>query len=197
MALGDFNQDGSVDLAISADSFQVQLYSGNGDGTFSGPQLQRDSTSGDVASPMVGDFNRDGALDIAVTQQVRVNNLTTSRTSTAIECSTWCSRTSIGRFSASSRRCRVSCRRRRESRPISSPLAAKGWDHAIKVSAGIVSDYSGTTTCGSTLAPRATCTMSITLAPSKALNTRNAIIEIQFNQATGPQSMEVTGSGSN
>jgi hypothetical protein len=39
--------------------------------------------------------------------------------------------------------------------------------------------------------------MSITLAPSKTLNTRIAIIEIQFNQATGPQSMEVTGSGSN
>jgi hypothetical protein len=76
-------------------------------------------------------------------------------------------------------------------------LAVKGWDHAIKVSAGIVSDYSRTTTCGSTLAPRATCTMSITLALSKTLNTRNAIIEIQFNQATSSQQIEVTGSGSN
>ena len=64
IAVGDFNGDGNLDLAVSAYSAVVSILLGNGDGTFQ-PQVQYSciETCTDVA---VGDFNRDGKLDLAL-----------------------------------------------------------------------------------------------------------------------------------
>ena len=68
IAMGDFNQDGILDLAIgNAHSDTVSVLVGNGDGTF---QAKVDYPSGSNPRAMAtGDFNGDGYLDLAVACQ--------------------------------------------------------------------------------------------------------------------------------
>ena len=69
---GDFNNDGVVDLAVTAQynnagtSGVVSIYLGNGDGTFQ-PQIVLNFT-GYPDNSVVADFNHDGVLDIAAVQ---------------------------------------------------------------------------------------------------------------------------------
>ncbi len=72
ISTGDFNNDGVVDLAVTAQyndagtSGVVSIYLGNGDGTFQ-PQVVLNFT-GYPDSSVVADFNHDGVLDIAAVQ---------------------------------------------------------------------------------------------------------------------------------
>jgi hypothetical protein len=65
IAVGDFNGDGKMDLAVANRlSSSVSVLFGNGDGTF---QSHVDyGTGGTPTSVAVGDFNGDGKLDLAV-----------------------------------------------------------------------------------------------------------------------------------
>jgi hypothetical protein len=65
VAVGDFNHDGSLDLAVGhIGPSSVSIFLGNGDGSFQSPQDQ--PTPGSPESVAVGDFNGDGHLDLAV-----------------------------------------------------------------------------------------------------------------------------------
>jgi len=69
VAMGDFNRDGKLDLALtnpSGDTVSVLL--GNGDGTFQTAVTYATGNSGDHPSAVnAADFNGDGKLDLAVT----------------------------------------------------------------------------------------------------------------------------------
>src|ERR1700680_4990431 len=63
IAVGDFNHDGKLDVvAVVKD---VQIFLGNGDGTFQAPINYVVGTN--PTSVAVADFNGDGKLDLAVT----------------------------------------------------------------------------------------------------------------------------------
>ena len=65
--VGDFNHDGKLDIAVSFVETQpngaINVYLGNGDGTFQAPMTTM--IEGSTAFLAVGDFNRDGNLDLA------------------------------------------------------------------------------------------------------------------------------------
>ncbi len=76
LAIGDFNKDGKLDLAVAfegnsweggTDPGGVSIVLGNGDGTFQPP---KDYAAGNIFSPadlVAGYFNGGGSLDLAVT----------------------------------------------------------------------------------------------------------------------------------
>ncbi len=65
VAVGDFNGDGKLDLAVvNRDSNNVSVLLGNGDGSFR-PAVNYAAGSFPL-SVAVGDFNGDGQLDLAV-----------------------------------------------------------------------------------------------------------------------------------
>lgn len=70
VAVGDFNEDGSVDAVVSTYRYKsIGLIFGNGDGTLSGPFQ---SPNGGISpwKVRVADFNGDGHLDISILNEI-------------------------------------------------------------------------------------------------------------------------------
>ena len=59
---GDFNRDGRVDVAVSAEDGTISILQGNGDGSLTLVNLIQGYGSGAIVA---GDFNNDGILDLA------------------------------------------------------------------------------------------------------------------------------------
>ena len=64
LAVGDFNRDGKLDLALTGGQSAVRLLYGNGDGSFQTPVS---FTSDGPFLIAAGDLNGDHAADLAVT----------------------------------------------------------------------------------------------------------------------------------
>jgi hypothetical protein len=66
IGIGDFTGDGNLDVVIAnSGSNDVEIFPGNGDGTFQSSPLHF-STGSFPQGVAIGDFNQDGRLDIAV-----------------------------------------------------------------------------------------------------------------------------------
>jgi hypothetical protein len=65
VAVGDFNNDGRLDL-MAGDKASINILFGNGDGTFQTPISTPTAPGAVCSNPVSGDFNNDGKLDIGV-----------------------------------------------------------------------------------------------------------------------------------
>ncbi|MBI1920740.1 MAG: VCBS repeat-containing protein [Geobacter sp.] len=64
LALGDFNNDGKIDVAVSASG--ISIFQGNGDGTFQPERAYQPYYTNRI---ITGDFNNDGNADLAAVGQ--------------------------------------------------------------------------------------------------------------------------------
>lgn len=68
LTVGDFNNDGKSDFAVSLDQYTIGVFLGNGDGTFKTPTQYPSGGNGAAAIGITaGDLNSDGKLDLVIT----------------------------------------------------------------------------------------------------------------------------------
>ena len=65
VAIGDYNGDGKLDLAVANYSGSISILLGNGSGSFTAASGSPIATGGMTASVVTGDFNGDGIADLA------------------------------------------------------------------------------------------------------------------------------------
>lgn len=168
---GDFNGDGILDLVASVFSNGNNYFAlGNGNGTFQA--LQAFSGSGD--SLAVGDFNRDGRLDLAagssytpgvtILLQQLVPVAALSASSLTFDDQT------VGTVSASQTVTLTNTG--------SATLSISGM--------AVTGDFQETNTCGQSVAPLASCTLTVSFKP-KTQGTLSGTLTIADNAGGSPQ----------
>jgi uncharacterized protein (TIGR03437 family) len=194
LAAADFNLDGNLDLLVGTNASDVprgspigvpaglQVFLGNGDGTFTGPQ---DYFVGGQSNPvLVGDFNGDGAPDVAAgdTGENFVSillNQTPPPVSVSPKSLAFGNQL-VGTSSA--------------TQPIT---ITNNGTAATTISAAASGDFTQTNTCPAspaTLAVAANCTVNVAFKPT-ATGVRNGAIAVTHKLAGSPQSVALSGTG--
>ena len=161
--VADFNGDGKPDLLLGrGGSNSVSLLLGNGDGTFQSALSFDDGSTGFSASNVAaGDFNDDGRLDIAVA------NSTGSTISLLLQPGL----TSAPKAVLSSTSLTfVNQAAETTSNPQTAILTNYGLTSLSISSIATSNNFGQTDDCGSSLAPGASCTVSVTFSPTSQGN---------------------------
>jgi hypothetical protein len=193
VALGDFNGDGKLDIAVAnyggyGNAPSVSVLLGDGDGTFQ-PAVDYGTGAGAYGSSSlaVGDLNGDGRLDVAVgdgasgasTISVLLQPQLVTGADAALDPANLTFPTQlVGTTSA-----------------VQSVLLVNYGTMTLSI-AGIStsSDFTQTHTCGSSLAPGAGCTISAAFAPVQG-GTRPGTLSVTDNAPGSPQTMSLSGTG--
>jgi len=182
IGIGDFNEDGNIDLAVAnSGSNTVSIFLGNGDGTFQ-PPVQT-ATGVLPGGPAVGDFNGDGRLDLAVpnhsdnTVSILLQDGSVSLVPPDLKFG--------GQVVGSVRTKNVTL-----TNVGSSALTITG----IAISGTNAADFGRTSTCPSSLASNAHCTISVTFTPGQ-LGPRTASLTLSDSGPGSPQSVALSGFG--
>jgi hypothetical protein len=182
----DFNGDGILDLATAnyglTSGTTASIYLGNGDGTF---QPHMDFTVGLGPDQLaVGDFNGDGRLDLAAADQ------SSSQVSILLQDGT------IRLLPASlSFGVQVVGTRSSLLKEVLTNLGRKTLDiSSIKITGTDAGDFRQHNNCGSSLPPKAHCTISVTFKPTK-LRLRSAAVTVTDNAPGSPQHVPLSGIG--
>ena len=183
VALADFNGDGKLDLVVAnQDSNNVSLLLGNGNGTFQAAVSYAVGTSPQSVS--VGDFNGDGRLDIAIPDygSGAASVLLQTPVVSLLKIGLKFSNRLIGASSAS------------QIVSLSNPSGLTLKINSIGIAGTNASDFSQSNTCGPSVPPKGSCTISIVFKPTH-LGPRAASVTISDNAANTPQSIALTGTG--
>jgi predicted dienelactone hydrolase len=180
----DLNGDGKLDLA-TADNNSIGTASvllGNGDGSF---QPHMEFSAGVSANQVaVGDFDRNGTLDLAVANQG------SNQVSILLQDGTVSVNPSSLNFGAQVVGTRSSTQKVVLTNLGNSTLKIS----SIAVTGTDAGDFTEKNDCGSSLPPKAHCTMRVTFKPAK-LGPRNAVVAITDNAPGSPQTVPLNGIG--
>jgi len=175
LALGDFNADGKLDVAASADTPRLAAFRGNGDGTVQSEEDILLPANGNLLA--AADFNGDGGLDLTVYDGV-VSTILNPPFKGVYPSALAFGSQGIGTTSAV------------ETVTLSNPSGAPFTIANIAVSG----DYTQTNNCGASVQPGANCVISVRFAPAAA-GTRSGAITLTDNTHSSPQAIPLTGSG--
>jgi hypothetical protein len=179
--LGDFNGDGKPDLLAVTNAGTVSLLIGNGDGTFQNHVDYSLGTTGLVQA--IGDFNRDGRLDFlgAGFDQDVVSVFLQTAAQLSPTGLTFGDQ-SIGTTSP----------------PQTVTLTNVGNGtmtiSGVAVTGTNSSDFGQTNTCGTSLAPGASCAINVTFTPN-ATGSLSASLSVTDSAVGSPQTVSLTGTG--
>ncbi|MGA9643472.1 MAG: FG-GAP-like repeat-containing protein [Terriglobales bacterium] len=187
VVVGDFNNDGNLDLAVSTasagSSFAfVTIFPGNGDGTFgSGVTL----TSGALPSGIVAaDFNGDGGLDLATANGTTAGDLgsVTVLLNEPVVGLTPSSLTFAAQKVGTTSAAQVIT----VDNPGATPLKVTG----ITISG----DFAETNNCPAKLTVGKSCTINVSFSPMQT-GTRTGTLSIKDSALTSVQKIPLTGNG--
>lgn len=173
LTAGDFDGDGKTDLMTAGNG--VSFLFGNGDGTFR-PHVDY-FTSLAVTSALTADLNGDGRSDLAVANPF-------AATVSAI----------LNRPAVALRPTQLSFPRQlvgTQGLPQTVTIYNPGMVPLGVQSVSTSADFSQTNTCGTSVAPAANCTISVTFVPTAAGN-RSSALTITDNASGSPQTVSLT-----
>jgi hypothetical protein len=195
LAAADFNLDGNLDLLVgtaAGDNVQftgpsaapagLQVFLGNGDGTFTGPQ---DYLAGAQSNPvLVGDFNGDGAPDVAaVDNSESFVSILLNQTPPPIAVAP--SSLGFGNQLVGG------------TSPVQMIQVSNNGSTATTIGVTVSGDFAETNTCPvspATLAPAKGCTIAVTFKPT-ATGPLNGSVTITDTLPGSPQIVGLTGTG--
>jgi hypothetical protein len=182
VAAADLNGDGKLDLAVSDWSFSpgVTVLNGNGDGTFQSGVFYS-APNGSINYVAVGDFNGDHMPDMVIADYTGNSVITLLNTGVVTFSPTTplvFKKQAVGTTSA----------------PQTVTLTNTGKTE-LKISSMKASAQFGmSSTCGSSVAAGANCTISVTFSP-KTQGAKSGTVTINDSASSKPQVIELSGTG--
>jgi FG-GAP-like repeat/Cep192 domain 4 len=183
LVAGDFNDDGSLDLAAANQgSNAVSLLLGNGHGNFL-KAADYPAAAGTTALA-AGDFNRDGGLDLAASySNGSVASVflegATGVPGAAVSPTSILFPLTVVTFSSSS---------------VPVTLTNTGTGNLNISSITATTQFTQTNDCGSTLVPGAACTINVVFSPQHQ-GTQTGTLSINDNASGSPQTVALSGQG--
>jgi hypothetical protein len=171
---GDFNADGRLDLAMDS-----MIAMGNGNGTFQTPAIVAAGTF----TLAVGDFNGDGRLDL-------VANDSTATAFVLLQTSVLLSPQALAYTNPLFTGIASAPQTTTLNNVGSAPLAIS----SVSITGTNAGDFAQTNNCPSTLAPNASCQISVTFKPT-AGGARSANLQVAYNTTGSPQTVPLSGTG--
>jgi hypothetical protein len=180
VAIEDMNGDGNLDLVVPGSKTSFSVLLGNGDATFQ-PSISL-LTSGPVSFAASGDFNGDGRMDLALSLESGFVSVQLQTTAQLSKTRVVFPDTAVGTTSS----------------PIDVTLANIGQTamaiSGITITGKNSGDFAQTNDCGTSLASGASCTVSITFAPTGG-GLRSGLVKISDDAVGSPQVITVRGTG--
>jgi FG-GAP-like repeat/Abnormal spindle-like microcephaly-assoc'd, ASPM-SPD-2-Hydin len=185
-ALGDFNADGNVDVALVDSTSSVVIFQGNGQGAFQPAQQLLAPTAFDLSHriAVAGDFNGDGGLDLAV---VTPSSSTAGGTVTVYLNDAF---KSVFPTSLSFGSVGITTESTAQIVNIHNPSSATFHISNISISG----PFGESNNCGASLAPGSTCTVNVHFSPT-AVGTASGALTLTDSTHASPQAIPLTGSG--
>jgi hypothetical protein len=180
LTVGDFNGDGKLDLAVGSNLAQILF--GKGDGTFEPAATYGQQQRLNPNAIAAGDFTGQGRLDLVVgVGSTNLSELVQSMLApSAISVDFPIQLLQIGSTAQQVTLTNIGTQ----------PINVSG----IAISGTNASEFTETDTCGSSLVPGTTCSVSITFTPTQ-LGPRTATLAITDSAVGSPQSIALNGIG--